>query len=496
MQPYPPARPPQRPAAQRPPTRGTGGRRKSSLLKTAVALVFGVLALGAMIGFTGVDGGAFVYSRGLPDPTELETIAFSADSVIYARDDKTVLARFSSGGERRRIAEWDDIPPILADATTAVEDKTFWANTGIDPLGIASAAIDTVTGDARGGSTITQQLVRQRLLPEDVIQESSRFAERKIKELIQSVRVTDAYRGREGKERILTAYLNQNFYGNNSYGVRAAAKSYFGHSNLKDLTIAQAATLAAIPQSPSTYDLVRNAIENENGDLVVPADSAIVRRRNLVLDLLANDPTRREMTGNTYSRQDFLDAKQEELVLKVRGLPRWKAPHFVWYVREELRQRLCGEAETCTELERGGLRVTTTLDWNIQKKAQKWVQAGTLVPHRANPAAAAKALKVPYASWIRNLRNQNIWNGALSALDYETGEIIAYVGSANYYERKKVNKKMQPQFDVLSSGWRQPGSAFKPFTYATGINDKTLTAATMLMDVTTDFGGGYTPTDF
>ena len=84
---------------------------------------------------------------------------------------------------------------------------------------------------------------------------------------------------------------------------------------------------------------------------------------------------------------------------------------------------------------------------------------------------------------------------ALSALDYETGEIIAYVGSANYYERRKVSKKMQPQFDVLSGGWRQPGSAFKPFTYATGIDEQSLTAATMLMDVTTDFGG-YTPTDF
>ena len=189
------------------------------------------------------------------------------------------------------------MPPILADTVTAVEDKTFWANTGIDPLGIASAALDTLTGDARGGSTITQQLVRQKLLPDDVMQESTRLGDRKIKELIQSVRVTDAYRGREGKEAILTAYLNQNFYGNNSYGVQAAAKSYFGIADLDDLSLAQAATLAAIPQAPSTYDLVRNAVETDDGRLVVPADSAIVPRRNLILDLLANDPTRRELTG-------------------------------------------------------------------------------------------------------------------------------------------------------------------------------------------------------
>jgi penicillin-binding protein 1A len=178
---------------------------------------------------------------------ELETIVFPEDTVIYARDGRQVLARISASGERRRVIAWQDVPPILADAVTAVEDKTFWANTGIDPLGIASAAIDTFSGDARGGSTITQQLVRQKLLPEDVMQESTRLGERKIKELIQSVRVTDAYRGREGKEAILTAYLNQNFYGNNSYGVQAAAKSYFALADLDDLTIAQAATLAALP---------------------------------------------------------------------------------------------------------------------------------------------------------------------------------------------------------------------------------------------------------
>ena len=117
-----------------------------------------------------------------------------------------------------------DVPPILADAVTAVEDKTFWANTGIDPLGHPSRRPSTrFTGDPRGGSTITQQLVRQKLLPEEVTSESSRLGERKIKEIIQSIRVTDYYRGEEGKQAILTAYLNQNFYGNNSYGVRAAA---------------------------------------------------------------------------------------------------------------------------------------------------------------------------------------------------------------------------------------------------------------------------------
>ncbi len=493
MQPYPPYRPPGPP--QRPVTHRPSGGRKPGLLRVLVVLVFGLFTLVGMLGFVGFVGGAFIYSRGLEPPSELESLVFPEDSIIYDRNGK-ILARLTAGGQSRRTIVWKDVPPVLADAVTAVEDKTFWANTGIDPIGIAASLVDTLRGAPRGGSTITQQLVRQKLLPDEVVAESSRLGERKIKEIIQSVRVTDFYRGEEGKQTILTAYLNQNFYGNNSYGVLAAARSYFGVNRLEELTLAQAATLAAIPQAPSAYDLVRNAIENEDGELEVPSDSAIVQRRNLVLRLLADDPTRRVLSDDQYSSADYRAAMLEPLIIEGQAQPAWRAPHFVWYVREEMRELLCSDgAESCDPLARGGLRVTTTLDWDIQKKAEKWVEATALVPHRNNPSQAANKLGVPYASWMARLRNQNVWNAALSALDYQTGQIIAYVGSANYYERNKVNKKMQPQYDVLSQGWRQPGSAFKPFTYATGINDRTLTAATMLMDVTTDFGG-YTPTDF
>src|SRR4029079_15804383 len=127
---------------------------------------------------------------------------------IYARDGTTILARFSEGGERREVIDWEQIPPILADATTAIEDRTFWTNTGVDPLGFASAAVDTLTGDPRGASTIPQQLVRPLRLRDDGSQDPGRRIERKIKEILQSIRVTDAFRGELGKQRILTAYLN------------------------------------------------------------------------------------------------------------------------------------------------------------------------------------------------------------------------------------------------------------------------------------------------
>ncbi len=227
----------------------------------------------------------------------------------------------------------------------------------------------------------------------------------------------------------------------------------------------------------------------------MPADSAIVQRRNYILRLLAEDPSRLHESGSTYSRQDFLDAIDEPVVLASQVTRPTRAPHFVLLVRDELTKALCDGESTCAQLEQGGLRVTTTLDWKVQQVAQKWVAVAVLAPHQANPKAYAKARGVQYQPWMARLQNNQVWNGALSAIDYQTGEIIAYVGSADYYGKKK-GKKFQPQFDVLSDGWRQPGSAFKPFNYATGINDETFTASTMFMDVTTDFGGKFIPTDF
>ncbi len=211
------------------------------------------MATVAVIAFLGVLSLFLTYSQGcppgktpvagcLPDPHDLTTIQPAQESIIYDRNG-IELARFSSG-ERREVVAFEDIPPILIDATTAIEDKTFWTNTGFDPLGMVSAAIDSIRGRARGASTITQQLVRQRLLAPALVQETGRLPERKIKELIQSIRVTEAFKGDAGKQRIMAAYLNQNFYGNNSYGVKTAARSYFGVKDLSKLTIAQAAILA------------------------------------------------------------------------------------------------------------------------------------------------------------------------------------------------------------------------------------------------------------
>jgi membrane peptidoglycan carboxypeptidase len=469
--------------------RGGGTGRK---LAVAFPLfVFGSMALVALIGLVGVVGVFAAYSRDLPDPRGLEELVFIQESVVYDRTGQIELARFSSG-ERREAVEFQQIPPVLIDATTAIEDRSFWTNTGFDPVGILSAAVDTLRGRERGASTITQQLVRQRLLDEELVRDRNRVAERKIKEIIQSIRVTEAYPGEAGKQRIIAAYLNQNYYGNGSYGIKAAAKSYFGIDDLNQLSLGQVALLAALPQSPSSYDLVRNAVEDSQGNLYVPLDPdvPVVARRNYILDLLASDPSRRVLTGDTYTAADFEAAKEEPIRLVPQRRAAMRAPHFVWAVRAELAERLCSGEPTCPALERGGLRVTTTLDWDVQQIAEKWVTAAILLPHETDPEAAARELGVPYTEWMQNLRDKEVNNGALVAIDYQTGEVIAYVGSAGYYRSDIASPEFQPQFDVIGNGWRQPGSTFKVFNYATGIDERRMTAASMFMDVTTRFDDG------
>ena len=482
------------------------GRPQPTTVGWVAIIVFGFMAgLGAI----GAIAAVGVYTSlasdtNLPKPETLTTYVLPEETVILDRTGTHELARF--GDARREVVTFDEIPPLVLDATTAIEDKTFWANAGFDPVAIVAAALDSLRGNSRGASTITQQLVRQRLLPEDLVQDKGKTAERKLKEIIQSIRVTQRFSGEDGKKAIITAYLNQNYYGNQLYGIKAAAEGYFG-VELAKLTPAQAAILAALPQSPSNYDLVRNATERCTTDiaegatcpankteLLVPADTKIVARRNTILDFLAAGRT--PMSGDTYSAADFLAAKREVVMLASQTAPHWVAPHFVWAVRDELAARLCVEGETtCEALERGGLRVTTTLDVGLQRIAEKWVRAAAIIPHAKDPAASAKALGFDKLEpWMANLRNKALRNGALVALDYQTGELVAYVGSASYYSTS-TRPAFQPQFDVLGKGYRQPGSAFKPFNYAVGIDDRALTAATMLMDVGTDFGGDYTPSD-
>ena len=437
----------------------------------------------AGIGIIAAASAVTVYAalaNGLPPVSDLTNVPIAEETVFYDRTGETELARF--GEFKREVVGLDEIPPILLDATTAVEDKTFWENAGFDPTAIVAAGIDSLRGEGRGASTITQQLVRARLLNEDLVRDPGRTVERKLKEIIQSIRLTQAYPGESGKREIIAAYLNFNYYGNQSYGVKAAARSYFG-KELAELTPGEAALLAALPQSPSNYDLVRNAVvrcdetpaEGEEcpaaaSHLVLEPDTRIAQRRDTVLDLMADD--RMPMSNGAVSSADLEAAKGQEVPLARQAAPRWRAPHFVWAVQQELARKICGpDTPTCDELTQGGFRVITTLDLRLQQLAEKWVRVATLAPHHPRPAEFAKRLGFDdYQPWMRNLEDKNVRNGALVALDYQTGEVVAHVGSASYYA-SSTRPQFQPQFDVVTQGYRQPGSAFKPFNYVVGIDD-------------------------
>lgn len=376
------------------------------------------------------------FTADLPSPEDLAKDPLALSTKVYDRSGTQLLYQFEV--ERREPVTLDDVPQVLIDATVAAEDKTFWTNPGVDVLGIARAAYADLTGREQGSggaSTITQQLVKQRIVG------SEYSLQRKIREAILAIQVTRTYSKRE----ILELYFNQIYYGNQSYGVKAAAQTYFGRSDLKQLTLAEAAMLAGLPQAPSVLD----PSKAENLDRAK-------ERRSYVLSQM-------EDTGAITPSQR---AAAEAAPIRVAGpqITTIVAPHFVFQVRDQLTRILGGDESAVT---RGGFKVTTTLDLAKQAAAEQQVR-----------------------DWVTELHSRNVWNAALVSIDPKTGEILAYVGSVDYYDRE--DPKVQGQYDAAGIGLRQPGSAFKVFNYLTALK-KGATAATVVVDARTDFTGKADP---
>ena len=330
----------------------------------------------------------------------------------------------------------DQVPQVIIDATLGAEDKTFWTNPGIDVFGIVRAIRDDLLHHTvvSGASTITQQLVKQRIVGDEV------SVARKVKEAILAVQVTRTY----SKKQILELYLNQIYYGNQAYGIKAAAETYFGKSDLAQLTLSEAALLAGMPQSPS-------ALDPSDPDNVIKAEE----RRAYVLGEMV------DMGVITETQAEAADKQP----IKVAGVQvtQIKAPHFVFQVRDQLKQILGSDAAVT----RGGFKVITTLDMTKQEAAERIVR-----------------------EQVDDLHGKNVWNAALVSLDPRNGEILAYVGSVDYYNRE--DPRVQGQFDVAGIGQRQPGSAFKMFNYLTALK-KGATPATVVVDARTDFTGRADP---
>ncbi|MFO1539256.1 MAG: transglycosylase domain-containing protein [Chloroflexota bacterium] len=488
-------------------SRDAASSRRGGIIAPILAAIGIVLLLVVLTGGLLAGGGAAVMiaelERGLPEVQKFESLQYAEPSVAYDRTGKNRLATFFS--EKRKVVAYRDIPQLVLDSTTSVEDRTFWENQGVDLVATLAALASDVSGaDNRGGgSTITQQFVRARLLPPDLVNDPERLYERKAKEIIQSFKLTQAFPGETGKERIITAYLNQIFYGHNAYGISAAADVYFG-KKLADLTPMEAALLAGLPQSPSILDPYRYAkeveIRDENGNkrkvLEVPTcgypappgcqDVAPVIRRDFILRSLAGGFGR----WTTLSEEELQAALNEPIRLVGERPVRWQAPHFVWAMKTQL-DGILADREPA---ERGGYRIVTTLDWKAQAIATRYVRAAAeFTQYDYTPyLRALRSYKVPAQDrpWLDFLRGKGLKNAALVAVDYRTGDVLAHVGSANYYG--KNTRKMDPKFDVVQ-GYRQPGSAWKPIVFATAIDARAVTAGSVVLDVTTPFGASWDP---
>ncbi len=457
------------------------------LLALIVAIILGLSAIGGTVAVVGV-GVVNSLAAQLPDPAQLDALTFDQPTTVYDRTGTVLLARFER--EDRRVVAFVDVPRIVLDATTTAEDRTFWTNGGFDPAAIAAAILQNAGTDQtgeRGASTITQQLVRARLLPVSVMDTGDRY-QRKVLEVIQAARVTGAYPGEAGKQKIITAYLNEIYYGHQAYGIAAAAQIYFGVRDLAKLTPAQAALLAALPKSPSTYDPYLYAHKNAKGKLVVPADSPPVARRNYILSNLATSRWTQLSTANLQA------ALVEPVVLAGPQPVIMRAPQFSWAVRTQLEQLLGGVDAVDT----GGYRVITTLDWSAQQTAEKYMTAAAIIPNLRNTAGSVlmSQLKIGPAdrTWIQALRGKDIHNGAMVALDYRRGDVLAYVGSAGYYRKDLASPKFAPQDDAASA-LRQPGSAFKPIVYSTAFDKNVLTPGSLMLDISAQFGAVWAPKD-
>lgn len=366
------------------------------------------------------------FAKDLPTPGKIKQRQAVASSQIFDRNGN---ALYSFHGEVRRVVIPDsDIPDHMKNAAITAEDRSFFRHFGFNLKGILRAAYNNLfhkTSYVSGGSTITQQYVKNSLLT------SQKTFVRKIKELILSIELEIMY----SKKDILTMYLNEIPWGSNAYGVEAASNIYFNKS-AKDLSLAESATLAAMIRAPSYYSPY--GIHPDKREI----------RTNYVLD---------SMEDLGYISSDEAERAKLEAKNLTFTAPRESitAPHFVMYVKEKLIEKY-GEQM----VEEGGLKVTTTLDLDKQKMAEEAVKE----------AAEGR------------LSNINASNTALVAIDPKTGQILSMVGSADFF-----NKDIDGQVNVATS-LRQPGSSFKPIVYATAFKGK-YNPGYVLWDVPTDFGG-------
>lgn len=395
------------------------------------------VGIGAFVFFFILIVGTFLFfAKDLPEVGGVNKRFVAESTKIYDRTGTHILYELH-GEEKRTVIPFDQIPETVRAATISLEDQGFYHHFGLKPSAILRAAFkDIVTFDAaQGGSTITQQFVKNSLLTNE------RTFTRKIKEAILSIELETLF----SKDEILGMYLNEIPYGQNAYGIEAAAQTYFGKS-AKDLALDEAALLASLPRGTTYYSPYGSRPER------------LIGRKEYAL---------RQMADLGYisdeEAQAAIDTPTMDNILPQKDVI--AAPHFVMYVKDYLQEKYGDQA-----IEQGGYKVVTTLDWEKQQIAEEAVREGA-----------------------KNNVTWNASNAALVAMDPKTGQILAMVGSKDYFD-----ESIDGQVNVAIRD-RQPGSSFKPYVYLTAFT-KGYLPETMLYDVETEFdtgnGEGYKPANY
>lgn len=401
----------------------------------------GIFVLGALLflvcGGLALAGGAyFYYANELPSADKLATVNTSQSTKIYDRTGALLYEILDPNLGRHTIIPPDKIPMVLKQATLATEDPSFYTNPGVDFYGVARAIyyLARYQRPVSGASTITQQLIKTALLsPEQTI-------ERKIKEAILAFEVTRRY----SKDEILAFYLNTINYGNHSYGIQAAAQSYFS-KDVTQLNLAEASMLAGLPQLPAIYDPCINP------------DRAL-ERQSIVLSLMQEQGMIAQAQADAASKEMTQRVGSDAFVNQCKaGLNYTRAPHFVEYVRQQLQETYGANTDNA------GLQVYTTLDPQVQ----------SIIEQEARKQIAA-------------LKNKNVNSAAAVAVNPRNGEILGMLGSVDFND-----ETIDGQVNVATR-LRQPGSSIKPLTYAAAF-EQGWTPATPLYDLATEFPNGAQP---
>ena len=410
-----------------------------------------ILKIGGIIFALGVLYVGYIYlSTELPDAEDLANLSIPESTRLYDREGEVLFYEIYKD-EKRTVIPAEQIPQVIRDATLGMEDNSFYSHGAFDWRGLLRATfVNFISGRVvQGGSTITQQLAKNTFLTPE------RTITRKLREAVLAIKLEQKY----SKDEILNLYLNQVPYGPTIYGVESAAVAYFDKS-AKDIDLNEAVTLAALPKAPSYY----SPWGSHRDDLK--------NRKNFIIGRM------REL--GYIDEEQALGVPEELPEIQPQSETGIRAPHFAITVQEYLREKYGEDA-----LRTGGLKVTTTLDWEMQQIAEEAVKGGV----------------------ARNQEVANGSNGALLAMDPKTGQILAMVGSRDYFADPEpegcsegVSCVFEGNFNVALQGLRQPGSSFKPFAYLTAFQGG-LTPNTILWDVKTEFSvvcpvSCYSPINF